>query len=482
MRIHPTFGGLAATALLATPGTAFAQPAVADANRSTESALAEEVARLRSEVEALKAAMRAMQANGAGTPPPQAAASADPASPTPGGQPVLAQQAQGAPPQPQAAAAPDPVRITFKGAPEFSTADGWSFKPRGRLQLDGGYLAAPGSRASGQSDGRGFTSRIRRAFLGAQGTIPGGFSYRVEFDLANNATTANDLYLSYDDGPFNITVGQHHPFTSMEQVESDLFLSFLERAAFIQAFNLERRVGVSAGFRKDAIMLNAGVFTDDVGALTNDGNKSVSVDGRLVLMPTFGDVQLHVAGSAHYRALGRFQASLGQQYRARPALGTTDIRYVDTGVLTVNSETHIGTELAMKWRRLHMAGEAAWLHLDRPGDADPTFFGGYAEVGFFLTPDSRTYRNGTFDRTVPTRPLGDGGFGALEINVRYDRLDLTDAGIGGGTQNAIGASLIWTPAAYLRFMADYMRLSYDIPSQQPVFGADVIGVRAQVDF
>jgi len=475
MRKNLVLRGFAGAALLTAPAAAMAQADSERANQSGESALAEEVARLRAEVEALKAELRTMQASArapAAAPVGNAAAA-----------PAPAPAAAPAPVAPQLARAePEPVRIRFKGAPEISTSDGWSFKPRGRIQIDGGYLAAPGSRASGQSDGRGFTSRIRRAFLGAQGTIPGGFGYRVEFDFAGDATAANDIYLTYDDGPLNITLGQHNNFSSMERLQSDLFLTFLERAAFTQAFNLERRVGISAGYARGMVMVNAGIFTDDVAGLGNDGNKSVSYDGRLVLMPKIGDLQLHLGGSAHYRRLGRFQAGLGQRYRARPALGTTDIRYADTGVLTVDSETHIGTELAANWRRLHVAGEAAWLHANRPGDADPTFFGGYAEVGFFLTPDSRTYKGGTFDRVVPARPLGGGGFGALEINARYDRLDLTDAGIGGGTQDGFGASLIWTPIAYLRFMADYMHLIYDIPSQQPVFSADVIGVRAQVDF
>lgn len=426
------------------------------------SALAEEVARLRAEVEALKAELRAMRpaaASAAVSTPPVPAASSPPA----------------------ARASADPVRIAFKGAPEFRNGD-WSFKPRGRIQIDGGYLDAPASRVRGQRDGRGFTSRIRRAYIGAQGTMPGDFEYRGEVDLANNSVSWTDLYLAWGRGPFNVTIGQHHPFTSMEQLESDLFLTFNERASFITAFNLERRVGVSAGFRKGAVMANAGVFTDDISALGNDGNKSFSADGRVVWMPKFGDLQLHLGGSLHHRKLGKFQGSLGQQYRARPYIGSTDIRYLDTGVLTVDDETHHGAELAANWKRVHFAGEAAWLKVDRPGPADPLFFGGYAEAGIFLTNDSRVYRNGQFDRVVPSRPVGDGGWGALEFNVRYDHLDLTDAGLGGGVHDGYGAALIWMPTAYVRFLMNYMHLIYDIPSQRPKFNAEVIGVRTQVDF
>lgn len=457
--------------LCATALGAMGSPAIAHAQAvpvpSRDAEMAQEVAQLRAEVEALKAEMRAMRAQVATAP----AAASSPSAP------VLAAAAP-----PPAKPDPDAIQIGWKGAPEFKTASGWSFKPRGRMQIDGGYLSAPASRVSGQSDGRGFTSRVRRAYIGAQGTIPGGFSYRAEVDLANNAVSWTDLYISYDKGPFNITVGQHHPFTSMEQIESDLFLTFNERASFIGAFNLERRVGISAGFHKGAIMANAGVFTDDIGALGNDGNKSISYDGRVVWMPKLGTTQLHFGGSAHYRTLGALQATLGTQYRQRPYLGTTDIRYVDTGILTVNHETHYGAEFAANRKRIHLAGEAAWLKVDRPGDADPTFFGGYAEAGIFLTNDSRGYKNGVFDRTVPTRPLGDGGIGAVEFNVRYDHLDLTDAGIGGGVQDGYGASLVWTPLSYVRFIADYMHLLYDIPSAQPKFNAESIGLRAQIDF
>lgn len=455
-----------AIALLASSAPALAQEAL-DRGES-DAALKDEVERLRAEVAAMRAEMQALRTsmNGAS------------------GQAVAPSQAAAAPVA--AAAAPvkkaDPVSIAFKGTPEFKGEDGWSFKPRGRIQVDAGYLAAPASRSGGQADGRGLTTRVRRAYIGVQGTMPGGFSYRGEVDLAGNSVTWTDLYLAYDDGPLTFTVGQHHPFTSMEQLQSDLFLSFNERAAFIGAFNLERRVGVSAGYKAKDVMINAGVFTDDLGSLTNDGNKSFSVDGRVVWMPKLGETQLHLGGSAHYRKLGDTLAALGTRYRQRPYIATTDIRYIDTGVLTVDDEKHFGLEFAANRGRLRLSGEAAWLTVNRAVGSDPTFFGGYAELGILLTDDSRNYKNGAFDRITPRRPVGDGGLGALELNLRYDRLDLRDGSIDGGTQDGFGTSLAWNPTAYLRFMLNYMHLIYVIPNAQPSFSADTIGMRAQIDF
>lgn len=448
-------------ALLATAAALLPAPALAEARADAgeAAALREEVARLRAEVEAMRGELRDLRAEA--PPSPSTSVPVAATAPTPEN--------------------PDAVRTGWKGAPEFKNASGWSFKPRGRLQVDGGYLAAPASSAGKEADGRGFTSRVRRVYLGVQGTIPGGFSYRAEADFAGNAVNWTDLYLAYERGPLTLTVGQHHPFTSLEQIQSDLFGSFNERASFIGAFNLERRVGVSAGYKVGDVTVNAGVFTDDIGSLGNDGNKAVSVDGRIVWAPKFGPTQLHLAGSAHHRKLGSSLTQLGTRYRQRPYIGTTDIRFVDTGLLTVARETHYGAEFALNRARVHLAGEAAWLRAARPGAADPTFFGGYAEAGLLLTDDTRGYKNGTFDRIVPTRPLGEGGFGALELNLRYDRLDLTDAGVTGGTQDGFGAGLVWVPVSYVRFLLNYMRLNYDIPGA-PGFHADSVGMRAQVDF
>ncbi|WP_235917609.1 OprO/OprP family phosphate-selective porin [Croceibacterium xixiisoli] len=468
------------------PSMAMAQ--VADASAAAEgeespAQLREEVIRLRAEVAAMRAEMRSLReeftaASPAPTGPALAATGVAPAANVPASASAPVSVAAAIP----AAADPNAIHMSWKGTPEFKADEDWSFKLRGRIQIDGGYLSAPASRFSGQADGRGFTTRVRRAYIGTQGTMPGGFTYRGEAEFAGNTVSWTDLYLAYDKGPFTITVGQHHPFTSMEQIQSDLFLSFNERAAFIGAFNLERRVGLSAGFKTGNIQLNAGVFTDDIGSLVNDGNKSVSFDGRAVWMPKIGPTQLHFGASAHYRELGRFQSLLGSRYRQRPYIATTDIRYIDTGILTVDNETHYGAEFALNRKRFHLAAEAAWMIVDRPVDADPTFFGGYAEAGLFLTNDTRSYRGTVFDRITPTSPLGDGGFGALELNLRFDHLDLTDGGIGGGTQDGFGAGLIWTPVAYVRFMLNYMHLIYDIPSAQPKFTTDSVGMRAQVDF
>src|SRR3546814_20246956 len=58
------------------------------------------------------------------------------------------------------------------------------------------------------------------------------------------------------------------------------------------------------------------------------------------------------------------------------------------------------------------------------------------------------------------KPVGGGGIGAWQVNLRYDHLALNDDGIVGGPQNGSMASLIWNPIDYVRFLLHYARLQY----------------------
>lgn len=368
--------------------------------------------------------------------------------------------------------------ILWKGAPEFESDNGWSFKPRGRLQFDAGIVEAPDS--TGRADG--FGSELRRARLGAEGSIPGGFGYKFEIDFAGNEVELTDAILTYKDGDVQLSAGQHNPFQSLEELTSSRFSSFIERAAFTDAFGFERRLGLSGQYSAGDVLLQAGVFSDNIDALP--GN-SWSADGRIVYLPKLGDTQLHLGGSLHYADTD--DSSL--RYRQRPLVHFTSERFVDTGSFSSQSEIGAGLEAAVIHGRFHAAGEAFWQNVDRPGAlADPTFFGGYAEVGVFLTPgDTRGYKGGTFDRVKPASPVGEGGFGALQLNLRYDYLDLVDAGLIGGTQNGYFASLIWTPTDYTRLMLNYGRLQYGqaihpTSTGDRSYGVDVVGMRAQIDF
>src|SRR5512139_3166796 len=67
---------------------------------------------------------------------------------------------------------------TWKGTPQLEDKEaGWSFKVRGRIQYDVGFVSNPDDDAI-ITRNLGFNARARRIRLGGEGTIPGGFGYK----------------------------------------------------------------------------------------------------------------------------------------------------------------------------------------------------------------------------------------------------------------------------------------------------------------
>ncbi|HEX7751203.1 MAG TPA: porin [Novosphingobium sp.] len=430
-------------------------------------ALRDEVERLRAKLEAIEKRL----ADG-GTPPP------------PAPQPPAPQQAAAAP-----ASAPA-TRIEWKGSPRFVSEDR-AFKVKGRIQADANYVAAP----EGLNDrGLGFSNEFRRIRLGGEGQLGSGFGYKLELELSDNGVDLVDTFVTYQKGPWLVTLGNHNAFQGIDELTGDTSGSFMERAAFTDAFNFERRLGLSLQHERGALLAQLGVFTDDITALANasdgpaggDENNAFSIDGRLVYAPKIDDTQLHLAGSAHWRKLGRIAAA-PTRYRQRPYIHSSNSRLIGTPGLPVERELNYGLELAAIDGPWHAAGEVHWLRADRIGLPSARFWGGYAEVGYFLTKgDTRAYDNGYFGAMKPARAMGKGGVGAVQVNLRYDYLDLDSGAVRGGKQNGYMAALIWAPIANLRFNLNYAYLDYDgavpLADGRTSYGLHTFGSRFELDF
>lgn len=455
-----------------------AEPALAQ----TGPLSAQDAAELRRQIEALRTRLGDLErrldqstAPAASSPPAQASA------PSAGETPALA------------AAPPRDTRptLSWEGSPQAVSGDR-SFKAKGRIQLDAGYVAPP----DGLDDpGLGFVNEFRRIRLGAEGDLGGGFGYKLELELSGNEVDLVDTFITYETDDWLLSVGNQNQFQSLDELIGDTTGAFMERAAFTDAFGFERRLGLAAQYKTGPLLLQGGVFTDDAGALADssdgpdggDENNSVGLDARAVFAPRIGDTQLHLGASAHWRKLNRLEEA-PVRYRQRPYLHATNSRFLATPGLGVEAERHWGFELAGAHGPWWFAGETHWLNADRLLAPSPTFFGGYAEIGYFVSKgDSRPYRSGIFGRTKPKRPVGEGGLGALQVSFRYDHLDLNDAGVLGGKQNGYIGALIWTPIDWVRLNLNYAHLDYTgaalpLSDGDRDYGVDVLGTRIELDF
>lgn len=356
----------------------------------------------------------------------------------------------------------------------------WQLTPRLRLQYDVAALDGPKGLI-----GTGNFADIRRARVGVDLKMPHGFAARLDTELSTDPITLADAYVQWSNSRFKVVLGQQKAQLPLDEDTGTLNTSFLERAAFVSAFGYSRRTGISGHYISGDFGVSGGIYTDPLISLNDVATNSSSVDVRTHWSPRFATSTMHFGAAYHWRDLNDI-GNAPIRYLSRPALRIADTRYIGTPVLSVEKEQRFGLEAAAVHGRLHLASEVHWLKAQRDGFRDPIFFGAYAEVGIFLTKDSRPLKGGLFGAIKPGNPLGGGGIGALQFNLRYDFLDLNSSAVIGGVQNGYLASLIWTPVENFRLMGQYARLNYsdtDISvSGRRSYGVNIFAVRGQISF
>lgn len=425
-------------------------------------------------------------------------------------------------PAPATTPAIAPVKVadaspSWKGAPQFEDKEkGFSFKPKGFIQVDTGHTGNPEDAVA--TTNLGYRTRARRIVFGAEGTLPGGFGYKAEFNFAGGVVDYEDVVLTWQPkgSPVLLTIGNAYPLSGLDTITSSRLTSLLERSQANDAFNFGRRLGASIGLvdPQDRYTLTAGIYQAAINSGFSEDQWQASVRGTW--SPNIGENgRLHLGASFQHR---RNATTLAQaRYRSRPLTQLTDVRFVDTGTLNADGDNVVGAELGAIFGPFHFAGEAhkLWVNGYRPSignpgaglalDESPDFFSGYVEAGFYLTGETRGYKGGRWDRTKVLKPIDKGGIGAIQLNARLDYLDLTDRFesdqvatpilINGGKQTGYSLSVIWNPIDYLRFMLQYSRIEVEGGPQaafvrpgstSPVtgrrYGTDAVALRAQVEF
>ncbi|MEM7024853.1 MAG: porin, partial [Pseudomonadota bacterium] len=393
------------------------------------------------------------------------------------------------------------TNVVFKWgpAPTLQSEDGtWSFKVRGRLFVDGGYL--------GDDDGffdDSNATELRAARLGVEGRIFKDFGYKFETDFADNDVDIKDAFIEYD-GPVIepvkfVRLGQFKTPNSLEELTSSRYITFMERAAITDAFDLDRRIGAGTAVGGENWGIEGGLFGQNVDV--QDRNEGFAVAGRgyYAFEDLVGeDTVLHLGTSARFRDLDNSADDSEVRYRQRPFFHFTGTRSVDTGSIeNADNDVFWGGEAALVAGRFSAQAEAAntWLQRSDGGDAD-SLWGAYGSVSYFLTDAKRNYSagSGTFGRVSVDNPIHEGGMGAWEIAARYDYISLNDGGaeIRGGKQGTTIVGVNWYLNNYVRMMLDgaWTRVFDANPrdtsgnaavdgSQNDIFG---VGARAQVDF
>lgn len=312
-------------------------------------------------------------------------------------------------------------------------------------------------------------TRIRRARLQADGTIYTNVVFMVEVEFATSSPEMRNVWLKLKSIPViqNLQMGHFKEPQGLEEVTSDRYTTFMERASamglFCAAYNPGIMTsGASTGDWKERITWALGVFKDGApesgGAQQNtDGHYAVTL--RLTGIPIDrpeDDFFLHAGFSFSYRD----PAGNSRTLSARPGV-STGRTFVTVTVASADHQQVYGFELAGGWKSLYVQAEYLLSAFDTFGGApEPDFSAWYVQAGWFVTGEKRPFNRATasWDRVRPKRNFRDGGsgWGAVEIVVRYENADLVDAGLDGGEQDVLTLGANWYLNPNVRFMFNFI--------------------------
>lgn len=426
----------------------------------------------------------------------------------------------------------------------------WTVKLSGRAQLDYRHFVSGGDLLAN-------TFAIRRARLGASVTLFKDFAVTVEGEFAGDSSTSATTgtpasvtspsstmtlgFLEYQRWPHaKFRLGQFKPQFGLEQTLLDLQSDFMERALtqnILDGNNINYDRGIMVHGAPFAPMYYALSVTNGNGQNRDERQASVQdarTDGKDVtarvvfdFAQAFGvpDTVLHLGGSFKRGTLTNSTATpfAPPAFRTEArglTFFTPESLNGGAGVAAQSVRRElIAAEASASWKSLRLTGEW-WLADYRwtqtaPGVAtlrDTQIQASYVSLLWLATGEtwSDFYRGGYWQKVRPDNRFSmesGGGWGAVELGLRYSRMDASDfvpstlgttgsgrfgAGtplsVGTNRANAFTAQLKWIHNPFSRMLLDYVRTNFDTPVSSANPGAvtadheTAITARYQVDF
>ncbi|MCY4209815.1 MAG: porin [Gammaproteobacteria bacterium] len=373
-------------------------------------------------------------------------------------------------PQVVAAAKPSPD-ITTKGKLEFKT-DEHKFRIGGRAEYDVTLVGNDGAGHVGNSE-----HQFRRARMFLSGTAWTHWDWKIQFDFEDaddGGMAIEDNYLRYRGwDPATIMIGQRRTSFSLGSRTSSKNITFLERAVPTNLFASE---AIGIGGRAPGIILeNAGkshTFSSGFylmrqrSASETDSITERKIDdgwgfmGQATWLPVHqaGNRLVHTGAGIGYK---HYPNKTVQRFRVRPPVSEGD-RIVDSDqAITADDYWSVNLEAASIWGPF--AASAEYYYGDfggTPALGATDMEGFYVQGSYFLTGESRGYKNGKFSGLKVNTPVGNGGWGAWELGLRYSHTDL-GAGIGADSGNVLSAALNWYLNNNMIFRLNYVKTFCD---------------------
>ncbi len=363
--------------------------------------------------------------------------------------------------------------ISLNGGLKISTKDKKFYtKIGGRVQVDAaGYF---NDANLGLQNG----VELRRARVYLQGALYTDFKYKFQYDFASGGKKGiNDFYLAYT-GLDNIAFKAGHfktPF-SVEALNSSKHILFTERS-LANALAPGRRLGASIYSNHKNWTATFAVAGDSV----DDKNEGWGVAGRATFAPLTETGRYWNLGlSVDYR---QPHANDVIEFKSSSETHVSTTSLITTGEITdIEDYVVVGIESSAVFGAF--STQAEYIHTSASSTANGSlgFDGWNIQAGYFLTGESRQYKNSILKNIKPEHNLNANGIGAWELGLRYSGLDLNSGNINGGMQQDITVGLNWYLNPAVRISANYIKVLEIQGGTNDGESPDIVQGRVQIAF
>ena len=305
------------------------------------------------------------------------------------------------------------------------------------------------------ADGSDADYGLRRAELVLKGKGPGNFEWALGYDASGDGKFL-DAFAKYKlggNGNHFIQAGQFKQPNSLEELSSTKNNDFISKAMVTNTFAVARRLGVGYAYGDSNWGVTASMFGRELTRNRAHGS-GYGARGFWAPVNDKGNI-LHLGLS--YVDYDTDADTL--RYRARPDADLSN-RLIDTGnMLDTDRIGTLGVEGLWVHGPVKLQAEYMSSKVSRYGAGSEDFTGtsGYVSGVWNVTGETWGYKAGTPGTSLPDNPAA----GMWQLGLRYDTMDLDDAGVLGGKMDTITAGANWYWRSNFKFILNYVKASSD---------------------
>lgn len=346
-------------------------------------------------------------------------------------------------------------------------------------------------------------TEFRRARLCASGNYMEQFNYKMEIDFRNGGSSGvamKDVYAEIIKLPVlsDIRVGHFKEGFSLDHLTSSNTIWFMERSSVANTFGAyvgDRSMGAAIGnaSQKKNTLWNVGLYENVSDPVKYEFDKPhgyglAARAAHLFYEDEESGTYFHLGGAYSFKGWDE----TGMNFSAKPEMGLAPSTLKTDAILGTTSYNAFTAEMIGTWRSFGVQSELYFLNMNNVQCNNPCVWGGYIQVGYWLTGEHYTYEKGRgiLGRVQPNDPFAKrcengilfNSIGAWQLVYRYSRMDLSELPEKmSGTMGDHTIGLNWHMTAHTRIMLDYV-FSDSAYSDGRHGTVNAIGCRYQLDF